>query len=253
MCFFVKTKHAEKLSEYRASVLCLSWGSKVTCLGLGSSSGFNSADQNSSNWHQDPSAHWINPPLSSIWMFFLCFLYQLHPFLYSFSWLLKGERCHALGLVCVEKNIFQRFQVHHVQTVGSLAVIFSLSLPLLSLSPSLSLFLRNRSFVCKELKRSRKKNSELCWQHRQSRNAAGERDKRKARNPPLSHRQHSWPWGHSELAEDPPSKRWWYTEEFWRHNMALLCRPQPSCSSESILIEKEPSMVNMQVHISKLE
>lgn len=29
----------------------------------------------------------------------------------------------------VLKKIFQRFQVHHVQTVGSLAVIFSVSLP----------------------------------------------------------------------------------------------------------------------------
>lgn len=31
---------------------------------------------------------------------FSCVLYQLHPFLYSFSWLLKGERWHVPGLVC---------------------------------------------------------------------------------------------------------------------------------------------------------
>lgn len=85
-------KCAEKLNEYRLLVLCLSRGSKVTCFGLGWSNVFNSADQNSTNWHQDPSAHWINPPLSSIWLFFVFFISSIHFFIHSVDfWKGRGD------------------------------------------------------------------------------------------------------------------------------------------------------------------
>lgn len=122
----------------------------MACLGLGWSSSFNSVDQNSSNWHQDPSAHWINPPLSSIWPFF-CFLYQLHPFLYSFSWLLKGERWHVPGHVCgiFFIIIFLNPAISSV-TFADCRVTGSYIFPL----PPLSLSLWNRSFVCEQLKQN---------------------------------------------------------------------------------------------------
>lgn len=90
-----------EVGENRVSVLCLSWGSEVMCLGLGWSSGFNSVDQNSSNWHRDPSAHWINPPLSSICSFFVFFISSSHFFIHSVDFW-KGRGDMSWGMyVCV--------------------------------------------------------------------------------------------------------------------------------------------------------
>lgn len=82
---------------------------------------------------------------------FFCFLYQLHPFLYSFSWLLKGERWHVPGHVCgiFFIIIFLNPAISSV-TFADCRVTGSYIFPL----PPLSLSLWNRSFVCEQLKQN---------------------------------------------------------------------------------------------------
>lgn len=130
------------------------------CLGHGWSSGFNSVDQNSSNWHQDPSAHWINPPLSSICSFFVFFISSIHFFIHSVDFW-KGRGDMSWGMYVCEccwfffsfplkkKAVISTVTFADCRVTGSCIFFsaFSLSLPF-------SFSLWNRSFVCKELKRS---------------------------------------------------------------------------------------------------